>query len=422
MKLGILGLGYVGLTSAACLIKEGHTVIGVEPDTAKRAMLAVGVCPIAEPGVGDLLALGTNERRWEVHADILAASVDRCDAVLVCVGSPGTEEGDLDLTHVAFVSRGIADLVARTDRTRPLPVVYRSTMPPGSMDRTVLPAYAEALGSERDRLVELVFNPEFMRETTAVRDYFNPARIVVGTMDGRPSAILAELYRNIDAPSFVTRYAEAELVKLVDNTWHATKVAFANEIGRLCLALGLDTAVVNDIFLADTKLNVSARYLRPGAPFGGSCLPKDIRALNAIGGGLGVDTPVIGSVMASNEVHKRALLKRCLAQVSEGAHVLMVGIAFKPESDDLRESPYLELAADLIAANIRVSVYDPFVDPQRLIGRNLQEVQQRLPGLVLLLIDEETARRGAFDAVIDTADWARRLGLDAGNVVRVNKL
>ena len=423
MRIGILGLGYVGLTSAACLLKEGHLVVGVEPDDAKLASLAQGNCPISEPGIAALLETGKANGRWQAVASVSEADITaRCDIVLVCVGTSSATNGTLDLSHVEAATRDVAAALAAGNRSGRLTVVYRSTMPPGSMETLVRPIYARILGGGFEEAVELAVNPEFMRESTAVHDYFNPARIVIGTADGGPSAALATLYRDIDAPRFFTTFAEAEFVKLVDNAWHATKVSFANEIGRFCHGIGVDPARIYEIFVADTKLNISPHYLRPGGPFGGSCLPKDLRALSNLGETIGIDAPLIGSAMASNDAHKRFLFERCARGLPAGASVLLLGLAFKAESDDLRESPKVELARNLIDAGMRVSIFDPHVVAARLIGRNLEEARLRLPSLDQLLVSEEVALSRTYDAVVDTMGWSSRLPVRSENIIDISRL
>ena len=297
MKVGILGLGYVGLTSAGCMLEQGHSVVGVEPHAEKLADLSHGVCPISEPGLDDFLKRGTAAKRWTFYPDTVAADVGRCDIILVCVGTPAREDGSLNMEQIELATDELASALAASGRAGKHTIVYRTTMPPGSMEFLVRPRFEKILGSDCERVVELVYNPEFMRETSAIEDYFHPSRIVVGTADRMPCPRLSELNRDVAAPWFHTSFAEAEFVKLVDNAWHALKVAFANEIGRFASEICVSADKTHEIFISDSKLNISPSYLVPGGPFGGSCLPKDLRALAKLGKDAGVEAPLIASVL-----------------------------------------------------------------------------------------------------------------------------
>lgn len=420
MDILIYGLGYVGLTAAGCLTKEGHRVVGVDVNEDKVRDLNNGVCPIAEPGLDELLSAALAEGRLKA-VQMAGDEVQRADMALVCVGTPSAPDGAHNMSHIAEVSRQIAIAIGE-HRTSPLTVVYRSTMRPGSIEELILPIFRSVLGPERMGDVEIVYNPEFLREALAIRDYFNPPKIVVGTADGQPSKRMDELNANIEAPRFVTHYREAEFTKFVDNTWHATKVAFANEIGRICGLLDIDAAKVHEIFISDTKLNISAYYMRPGGAFGGSCLPKDVRALQHLASDVGANATMIDAVMRPNAAHKHFIYERCVKGLAPGARVLVAGLAFKKNSDDLRESPNVDLTGKLLAAGFKVAVYDEAVDPAKLVGQNLGYAYAHLPAIGTLLMSREAALAETWDLVVDAHGEAKGLGLKAGRIIDIQTL
>lgn len=420
MRIAIFGLGYVGLTAAGCLTKEGHSVLGVDVNSEKVRQINAGLTPISEPGLDLLLtaALAAGQLKCSSEA---ALDLSSCDMAIVCVGTPSAVDGSHNMSHIAEVSRQIATSI-KPGRRRPLTVVYRSTIRPGTMDEMIWPIFRSVLGGRAGE-VELVYNPEFLRESVAIQDFFNPPKIVIGTRDGAPNAAMDEMNRNIDAPVFYTRFREAEITKFVDNTFHAVKIAFANEIGRTCVELGIDPKVVHKIFVSDTKLNISPYYLRPGGAFGGSCLPKDVRALQYVGADVGAGLHLVDSLIRSNEAHKHFLFQLCLRRLPRpGSRVLMLGLAFKKDSDDLRESPNVDLARKLLAAGHKLSVFDEALDPAKLIGQNLGYAFTNLPQLADLLVDEATARRGDFDLIVDTNGGAGQFEFAADRVLDINAL
>ncbi|HML43766.1 MULTISPECIES: nucleotide sugar dehydrogenase [Hyphomicrobium] len=421
MKIAIFGLGYVGITGAACLVREGHTVVGVEINERKSRAVASGRSPIFEPGVEELLAAGVREGRLTVVADARDAIAD-ADIAMVCVGTPSAPDGAHNMSYVMNVSKEIATALADSARAEPLTVVYRSTMRPGSIEELIAPVFESVLGEKNAALVELVYNPEFLRESTAVADYLAPPKIVVGTKDGKPSTRIEALYSTIDAPTFVTRFREAEFTKFVDNTFHAVKVAFANEIGRFCVALGIDASKVHEIFISDRKLNISPYYCRPGGAFGGSCLPKDVRALQYLSDDTGSSAYLIESLLKSNEAHKRFLYELATKDLPKGSHVLMIGLAFKAGTDDLREAPQLDLARRLLQNGYRLSILDPAVKPDQLLGQNLGYAFAHLPNMAKLLVSEEVAASTTYDRVIDTNGRARGVALMPAPLININAL
>ena len=325
------------------------------------------------------------------------------------------------MTSIIEVSRQIATAVD-TRREKPLTVVYRSTMRPGAIDELIIPIFRSVLGEEGMRAVEIVYNPEFLREATGVHDFFNPPKIVIGTADGRPSKNMDLLNAGIDAPVFYVGYKEAELTKFVDNTWHATKVVFANEMGRICKQLGIDVQTMHEIFISDTKLNISPYYLKPGGAFGGSCLPKDVRALQHLAGDAGANAVLVDALIRSNEAHKRFIYDYCTRNLAAGARVLLTGLSFKTASDDLRESPNVDLAGKLIRAGYALSVYDPDIDPGQLVGQNLGYAYAHLPNLASLLVSREVVEQTDYDLVIDTKGRCGGLTLKAGSIIDLKML
>ncbi len=422
MKVGILGLGYVGLTSAACLVNDGHDVIGIDVSEGKVRAINAGECPIFEPGLAEILALGVRGGRLSAYQEI-GEHLDDADIAIVCVGTPSAVDGSHNMAHIAEVSRQIAMAAVRMPaRARPLTVMYRSTMRPGSIDRLVSPIFRGQLGEAADR-VELVYNPEFLRESTALKDYYAPPKIVIGTHDAQPSATVDALYAAIDAPRFVTGYREAEITKFVDNSFHALKVAFANEIGRVCQREGVSAAKVHEIFVSDTKLNISPYYLRPGGAFGGSCLPKDVRALTFMSNEVGAETFVLDAIIRSNEAHKRFIFDLASAGLAPGARVLLNGLTFKANSDDLRESPFVDLARRLLTAGFALKIWDPQLDQSALVGQNLGYSYANLPELSELLIRDKAAlAAGGFDAIVDSRGDAGALGLAGVPIVAINAI
>lgn len=420
MKIAIYGLGYVGLTGAICLASQGHEVLGVDVSDDKVRKIAAGSSPIKEPGLDEMLTEALAKGLLRCTTDP-AEPVKACEVAIVCVGTPSAPDGAHNMRDIAEVTRQIATAMRAAERTEPMTVVYRSTIRPGSIEGLIQPIFKSSLGAASDR-IELVYNPEFLREATAVKDFFHPPKIVVGTHDGKPSARVEAMNKGLDAPTFVVGFREAEFTKFVDNSFHALKVAYANEIGRICVNLGIDAKVVHKIFISDTKLNISPYYLRPGGPFGGSCLPKDVRALQYIASDVGANTHVIDALVRSNEAHKHFLFAKAVRGLAPGATVLMLGLAFKSDTDDLRESPNIDLARKLIQNGYVVSIYDPSLKPEHLVGQNLGYAFSHLPKLPDLLVNKAVVEGERFDVVIDTNGTAANLALKGDNVVDVHAL
>lgn len=412
MNVSIFGLGYVGFTATCCIASEGHKVTGIDVSEKKVRAVLAGQAPIVEPGVQEMLTEGL--AKGLIHADTkIGEHLEDCDLAIVCVGTPSAADGSHNMGYIADVTRQIAAHL-KPNRKKPITVAYRSTVRPGTIEELVHPIFHSVFGERSDEIVQLVYNPEFLRESSAVHDYYNPPKIVIGTRDGEPNAAMDELNRKLDAPTFVVGYREAEFTKFVDNTWHAVKVAFANEIGRVCLQLGIQASKVHEIFKSDTKLNISPYYTRPGGAFGGSCLPKDVRALQYIAGDSGAATPLVDSLLRSNEAHKHRLFEYAIQGLAPGAKILLAGLAFKAGTDDLRESPNVDLARKILAAGFELEIYDPGVDAAKLVGANLGYAYSQLPTLERILVTKETAEQNSYARVIVANATVKDLDLPSG--------
>lgn len=393
MKIAVFGLGYVGTTSAACLLHAGHSIVGVDISPEKAALVAGGRTPVSEPKVEELLAAGHAAGRLNAVSDSTDAALNDVDAVLVSVGTPSRATGQHDMAQLLSVTDDLAQLISRRPEGQTLLCIYRSTMVPGSMEGEVIPRLESATGRPVGEGYEVAINPEFLREGTAVDDYFNPPKIVIGEREPGATSNLAGLYDGIDAPIFRVTFGVAEMAKLVDNSFHALKVAFGNEIGRVARQNGIPVNELMGPFLADTKLNISPSYLRPGGAFGGSCLPKDVRALVAHARDSGLSTPLLESLMASNDSHKTYLSRLVESRVRRGAHIFLGGLSFKPTTDDMRESPLIELAETLVGKGYRLTIFDPDLENREFVGQNLEYVKNHLPHLRQLMVkDPQEAR------------------------------
>ena len=415
MKVCIFGLGYVGFTSACCISGQGHHVVGFDVNPRKVAEILSGVAPITEPRVEAMLTDALAAGR--ITADTAIGShLDDADLAIVCVGTPSAADGSHNMGFIADVTLQIANALT-PGRAKPLVVAFRSTFRPGTMEELVAPIFAQTLGDAAEGLVQLVYNPEFLREGSAVADFFAPPKIVVGTRDRKPNPVMEALNKGIEARTFHVGFREAEMTKFVDNSWHAVKVGFANEIGRVCLALGVSARQVHEIFVSDTKLNISPYYLRPGGPFGGSCLPKDVRALQSIAAEAGVSIQLIESLLRTNDTHKHRLFALATEGLKPGAPLLLAGLAFKAGTDDLRESPNVDLARKLLAAGFNLEIYDPSIDASKLVGVNLGYAYSQLPVLGRLLVDKTRAETARYDRVIASNATIELLTLDDPAVV-----
>ncbi len=392
MKISIFGLGYVGAVSAACLAKDGHEVIGIDPNATKVALINKGNTPIIEKDVGEMIQQAVADGRLKASSDVRAA-VLASELSLICVGTPSQVNGNLDLSAVRKVCGEIG--AALREKTSFHVVVARSTMLPGSMRGVVIPALEEASGKKAGVDFGVCNNPEFLREGTAVWDYYNPPKTVIGETDPVAGDRLVELYGKLIAPLIRTGLETAEMVKYTDNTWHALKVAFANEIGNICKASGIDGHKVMDIFCQDTKLNISPYYMKPGFAFGGSCLPKDVRALGFKARSLDLDLPVLNSILPSNQLQIEKGFKMVTACGKRKVGIL--GFAFKAGTDDLRESPLVSLIEMLLGKGYDIKVFDRNVQLAALTGANRDYILNQIPHISRLMV-------GEMDEVMDFAE------------------
>ncbi len=382
MNISIFGLGYVGAVSAACLADEGHTVIGVDPNATKVDLINAGQTPIIEKDVGELIERTVAEGHLRAVSDA-ASAINDSDLSLICVGTPSASNGSLDLRYVKAVCEEIGAAL-RKKKARHT-VVIRSTILPGSMRSIVIPALESASGLTAGKDFGLCNNPEFLREGTAVYDYHNPPKTVVGSVNAESAEVLRTLYEDLPGPMIVTDIETAEMVKYVDNVWHALKVTFANEIGAICKQLAVDSHPVMDIFCQDKKLNISPYYLKPGFAFGGSCLPKDVRALTYQAGRLDLKLPVLDAIMDSNRLQVERALDLITRQGKKQIGIL--GFSFKAGTDDLRESPIVEVAERLIGKGYDLRLYDRNVSLAKLVGANKDYILERIPHIAGLMVE-----------------------------------
>lgn len=392
MKVSVLGLGYVGTVSAACLASRGHRVLGVDVEPRKVDAINEGRAPVIEPGLDDLIKAVVATGALTAQTDTVAA-VRNSDVSLVCVGTPGRDNGALDLGYLSRVAEQIGGALA-SHAGRHV-VTFRSTMVPGTVEGTLIPILERASGMTAGKDFGVAVNPEFLREGSSLKDFDDPPRIVVGESDAASGHAVMSLYDGIDAPRVRTALRSAEIVKYADNCFHALKIAFANEIGNICKRSGIDARTVMEIFCLDTKLNLSPVYLKPGSAFGGSCLPKDLRALLHHARESDLATPVLAAALESNEEQKRIALELIKSQNKKKIGIL--GMSFKPDTDDLRESPAVELIESLIGKGYDVAIYDHNVSLARLIGANRVYIEKEIPHVSRLL-------RGSVDEVVAHAE------------------
>ena len=365
MKVSVIGLGYVGCVSAACLAEAGHEVVGVDVSQLKVDMINEGHSPIIEPGISELLAKGKDSKRLSATTDT-AAAVTATDLSLVCVGTPSQPNGSLDLTYIRRSCQQIGEALAKLDRYHV--VVIRSTMLPGSIEGVVIPTLESASGKRAGQDFGVSINPEFLREGSSIYDFNHPPFTLIGADDERAAKQVSQLYTQLDAAVITVGIKEAEMVKYTSNCFHALKVAFANEIGNLCKKLGADSHKVMDVFCQDTKLNISSAYFKPGFAFGGSCLPKDLRAINYKAKELDVEVPVLSSILPSNRQQVERTVDMVLGTGRKSVGIL--GLSFKSGTDDLRESPMVTLVETLLGKGLKLTIYDRDVQMARLVGAN----------------------------------------------------
>lgn len=380
MKISVFGMGYVGSVAAACLADQRHDVVGVDVNPTKVKLINSGQTPVIEPGLGDLLRESVREGRLRASGDS-AEAIHSTELSLVCVGTPSLRSGRLDLSGVEKVSREIGRALKAKSGFHT--VTMRSTILPGTIESLVLPCLEAESGRRAGADFAVCYNPEFMREGTAVADYYAPPFTVIGAADQRHAQPVAALYAELDKPIIHTDIRTAEMLKYICNAYHALKISFANEVGTLARAVGVDSHQLMQIFCADEKLNISRAYLEPGFAFGGSCLPKDIRAITYKARELDLQLPVLEAVLPSNELHVERGLELILGTGKKKIGVL--GLSFKPDTDDLRESPMIEIVKRLLGEGCQVRIYDDKVELSHIIGANRQFVEETIPHIGKLL-------------------------------------
>ncbi len=381
-SLSVFGMGYVGCVSAACFAREGHTVVGVDVNPTKIGLINAGRSPIVEVGIDELVGTVVSAGRLRATDDARAAVLST-DLSLVCVGTPSNKNGSLDLRYVERVAEQIGAVLADKDADHV--VVIRSTVLPGTVEGLVIPALERASGKRVGQGVEVCMNPEFLRESTSIQDFDDPPFTLIGATSETAADRVAELYASIDAPLFVSDIKVAEMVKYICNCFHGLKVSFANEVGNVAKQLGVDSHQVMDIFCQDTKLNLSPYYLTPGFAFGGSCLPKDIRGAQYLARDLDVTTPVLDSILPSNDRQVRLAAEMVLEKGNRKIGVL--GMSFKAGTDDLRESPMVALIEFLIGRGMELAIYDRNVSQAQVMGANREYIEGEIPHIWSLVRD-----------------------------------
>ena len=397
--------------SAACLARDRHRVIGVDTQLDKVEMVNRGLSPIVEPGLDQLI-------RSAVSRGLLIATMSAKEAILnstmslICVGTPSKRDGSLETQYVRHACQEIGSGLGNKHEFHV--IVMRSTMLPGTMRQVVIPELERSSGKKAGKDFGICISPEFLRESTAVFDYDNPPKIVIGSSDVTTAAVVAQVFEHLPAPLIKTSIEVAEAVKYTDNAWHAVKVDFANEIGTLCNAVGVDGQEVIDIFLQDRKLNISPYYLRPGFAFGGSCLPKDVRALTCLARTLGARFPLLESILPSNEEH----IRRSLDLIEDQGHreIGVMGISFKAKTDDLRESPMLRVVEELHRRGYSLRIFDPTVSHSILTGANKEYLKEHLPHIYEMLTDDhrEVLKHARTVVIGNRDEHYRDLLRDAG--------
>src|SRR2546428_2286100 len=394
-SISIFGLGYVGSVTAACLAHKGYSVIGVDLSPAKVELLKSGRSPIVEPRMSELVTACHQDCRLQATTDS-AAAVMNSEISFLCVGTPSLRSGKLDLGHISPVCEEIGRTLARKNSFHL--VVLRSTVLPGTAVTIVIPTLEKASGKRMGKDFGVCVNPDFMRGGTAVADFLDPAMTIIGAADSRHVSLLRELYSWAPGRIFETSFTSAEMVKYVCNAWHALKVSFSNEVGTLAKQLDVDAEAVMEIFAADTKLNISSSYLKPGFAFGGSCLPKDVRALNYRAKELDLKLPLFDAIIPSNQEHLERAVEMVLATGKK--RIGLLGLSFKAATDDLRESPQVQLVKRLLGEGSQIQIWDDNVSLGRLIGSNREYIEQVIPHIGTLLSNELGQVLAAAEVVV----------------------
>ncbi len=404
MKIAVIGMGYVGCVTATCLARDGNQVTGIDVDERKVRSINSGVSPVFEPGLDTLLKKQVDSGRLRGTTSMEEAVRDS-DVALIAVGTPSADDGSVNYRTVQRVIESVGECLR--DANRPYTVVVRSTLLPGVLEEVLVPALEKASGQVIGDQIQLCNNPEFLRETTAIADYDEPPFVLVGANNETAAETALELYRDLQCEKVVVSTREAAMVKYASNAYHALKIAFANEIGAMSKSLGADGQRVMEVACRDTQLNVSKAYLRPGFAFGGSCLPKDVRALARYSEQQGVQCPLMKSILPSNNDH----LLRAIKMVRETGKkkIGLIGLSFKAGTDDLRESPQVALAETLLGQGYELRIYDPDVRVTALVGSNLHYIDEHLPHLAALLCEDPANLVEHSEAIILATGTADRV-------------
>ncbi len=414
-RVAVLGLGYVGCVTAACLAKLGHRVIGVDRDTHKVQKVLDGQAPFYEPGLEEIVRETAASGLLSVTGD-LGSCIERCEIAMICVGTPSEPNGNMSLSQLRRVCEEIA--IHLSQRSQPLIVVIRSTVFPGTCEQVVLPA----LGHHP--MAQVVSNPEFLREGSAVRDFLDPSLLVVGGQDRAAALRVASLYQSLGVAPLAVTLRAAEMIKYACNCFHAVKISFANEIGTLCSRLDIEANEVMSTLCSDVRLNISPAYLKPGFAFGGSCLPKDLRALTYRASRLDLTLPMLENVLASNQAHLARAIDAVLKLPTE--RIGIFGLAFKEDTDDLRESPVVALVEHLIGKGRELRIFDPHIRMDQIYGQNQQFAINAVPHIGRLMTANLDEMLNSVDHVIVTqrpkSEWQQKLDASGKPVLRLSDI
>lgn len=395
MKISIFGMGYVGAVSYGCLVRDGHEVLGVDIDKGKLALLESGTTPIIEEGMQELIKSAAASGRARVTDDA-AMAIHATELSFVCVGTPSAANGEHNLSAVRNVIQTIG--AAIKDKTDSHTVVIRSTVAPGTTETDLLPLLEQSSGKSVGKGFELCFQPEFLREGSSIKDYDNPPFTVIGCSDESGADKVKEIFTHLSSEMVTTEIRTAEMLKFCCNVFHALKIGFANEVGRICRSLDVDAMQVMDLVCMDTQLNISTAYLKPGLPFGGSCLPKDTRAMVKMSHDSGVPSPIIQGIMSSNQNHSDFISRKVLENRTK--KIGLLGLSFKSGTDDLRESPLVGLVETLIGKGVDIQVYDPEVNLARLVGANKRFIEEVIPHISKILVADLVEMLSWADVIV----------------------
>lgn len=395
MNISIFGLGYVGCVTGACLADMGHQVIGVDPNTIKVNMILDGQSPVIEKDLPELILKVVNNKTFGATAD-WESSIKNAEIALVCVGTPSRLNGSIDLRYIKRVCEHLGEGIK--DKNDYFVVVIRSTVLPGTVEKILIPILEKISGKQAGVDFGVCMVPEFLREGSSVSDFYNPSRNVIGEYNHKSGDMVAEIFKGIDAPLVRTKIKVAEMLKYTDNSFHALKVTFANEIGNICKELEIDSHKVMEIFCMDTKLNLSPFYLKPGFAFGGSCLPKDLRAILFESKTVDLDTPVLSAVLDSNRYHIERVVKKLLEFKRKSLGFL--GLSFKGGTDDLRESPIVDVVETMIGKGFSIKIFDSNVSLARLIGANREFIENEIPHISSLMCSSATELIKESDVIV----------------------